>query len=91
MQRRSFFSVVFGGFLARWLPLPKQLRFRGAVIPITQYQPCDPKYHFGFMGFKPAEAYAPMVGGRYAADQPMFQDDGNKPRYWEAAEVDLDV
>ncbi len=75
MKRRSFFRTLFGGFLAQWLPLPTQIRFRGAVIPIRQYWPHNPQYHFGFTGFKPAQAHrgvadkyfgsSPLEGGTY--------------------------
>ena len=59
MKRRSFFGVVFGGFLARWLPLPKQIRFRGATIPVQQFKPPSP----------PVYHYFPMEGGAYKAGE----------------------
>ncbi len=58
MQRRSFFGLLFGGLLARWLPPPKQIRFHGAAIPMQQYWPVKPEYRFGFTGFKP---YGPRL------------------------------
>ena len=59
LKRRSFFGLLFGGLLARWLPPPSQIRFRGAVIPIRQYVPGEPTYHFGFTGFKPPQSNSP--------------------------------
>ena len=50
MQRRSFFSKLFGAALA------------GLAVP-----------RMGASAVESQGIYAPMVGGRYAADQPMFQ------------------
>lgn len=67
MQRRSFFGVVFGGFLARWLPWRS---IAGGAAPQAFYPGQlvhwrgAPQYSFGFTGFKPAQ-YHPMVAGFY--------------------------
>ncbi len=69
MRRRSFFGMLFGGLLARWLP-----RQRPKVDPLSDYQPYQPlppglagKYRFGFTGFKPAEEHARSTMWRYGA------------------------
>lgn len=42
MHRRSFFGVVVGGFLARWLPQPRTVS--DALFPAS-----DPRQRLGYM------------------------------------------
>ncbi len=64
MQRRSFFGVVFGGFLSRWVAPSRWWHFHSPVIafkPVITCWPLEPKYRFGFTGFEPATATRPAI------------------------------
>lgn len=72
LKRRSFFGTVFAGFVAQWLPRKRTLTHAELNHAYEAAVRVQPNYTFGFTGFKPAQAYRPVVGGQYAADQPMF-------------------
>ncbi len=64
MQRRSFFERLFGAALAG-VAMRRVDTAAAELSSVDGYQPLPP----GLTG-----NYRPMVGGRYAPDQPMFSE-----------------
>lgn len=58
MQRRSFFSVLFGGLAAVLPHRPRHARY----VHDAWFKGSDPRYRFGFSGFKPADVHGTLEG-----------------------------
>ena len=74
MQRRSFFGVVFGGFLA-WGTSPRPVSWT-RIWRHRGYWPDDPQYQFGFTGFKPATGAGDTEVERWVAQKQLERDLG---------------